>query len=702
MLSAIWIARRNWVAFGVICVIGCSPNMNRLSSEKSPYLQSHKDNPVWWQAWGEGAFTLAKTQDKPIFLSIGYSTCHWCHVMEHESFENAEVASFLNDHFISIKVDREERPDVDALYMNAVLAISGHGGWPMSVWLTPEGKPFFGGTYFPKEPFLKLLERIHDAWITQRDRLLTDAGRLTAVTIAEEDTAGGTLSDEVFERFVESHRQRFDSKQGGFGGAPKFPAAMSLMALMRIERRSKPEKAKEISGWVRQTLNSMGRGGIYDHLRGGFHRYSTDEQWLVPHFEKMLYDNALLAMAYLEASLFYGEEEYARITREILDYVLREMTDPEGGFYSAEDADSEVSGKGHSGENKKEEGFFCTYSFNELKQALNEQELSELKIFYGVSEAGNFEGRNILHLMPGKTRVDRARPLLQSAFVKLEKIRSSKQRPHVDRKILTAWNGLMIAVLSRASRALGEPKYLAAATKAMDFILKELQKNGQLLRRSVDGEARVNAYSEDYAGLIHALIWLYQSDFNPRWLSLARDLQKTQNELFWDDRVGGYYTDDGTDRLLLTRAKDGHDGVVPTAHSLSALNLLRLKNLTYESEYGERAEKIFKASSRVLAETPLALSQMVIAYDFKQDHSKEVAVVGPAKETLVFLEVFWKGFFPNLVLASGESESVPLLKGKTPIGGKATVYVCENRSCKLPTQDLGKATELARGLKALQ
>ncbi len=651
---------------------------NRLRFEKSPYLLQHQDNPVHWQAWGEEAFKAAREQNKPIFLSIGYSTCHWCHVMEHESFEKQEVAEVLNQNFISIKLDREERPDIDEIYMAAVQGMRQRGGWPLSMFLTPDLKPFYGGTYFPKEHFIALLNQLSKLWRESPEKI-RDSGESVVEYLKEQKGAQLEpvgLDEAVFSAFFRNSLVNFDRSWGGFGAAPKFPHAMQLSLLLRIHRRSGDPEALRM---VEFTLDKMARGGIYDHLGYGFARYSTDERWLVPHFEKMLYDNALLIVSYLEAYRTDKKTMFRQVARECLDYVLRMMTHPEGGFYSAEDADSEG-----------EEGKFYVWPFEELREDLSQEEFDLVSKVYQVSPQGNFEGTNILWLSPEYGWEAKDLPLLKSARDKLFRLREARVHPHKDDKILTSWNGLMIRAMAMGYQVLGEEKYLQAANRAADFIKGKLYANGQLLARYRDGEGRFPGRLEDYAYLIQALLDLYQCDFNPKTLQWAMELQKLQDEKFLDARTGAYFFTDGSDPSLLVRSQEGMDGALPNANAVSALNLLRLGDLTFEPECRGRAEKIFAAFSRLLAEYPQAFAQMLIAYDYATDVSKELAILEAQDQKAAdFLQGFWKEFIPNAVVAKGkDGASFPkLLEGRTAMEKKTTFYICQERTCERPIQN---------------
>lgn len=655
--------------------------MNKLGSEKSPYLFQHKDNPVWWKPWGIEAFQQARVENKPIFLSIGYSTCHWCHVMAHESFEDQTVAAVLNKNFISIKLDREERPDVDDIYMSAVQAINGHGGWPLSVWLTPEGKPFYGGTYFQKPHFIKLLEKISEIWNSDPGKVLADGAQMAEVLSRAKESKSESEStaslEQTLDRYITLHESAFDPK-GGFSHAPKFPPSMSLRVLMRRFAQTKDATAEEM---VRVTLDEMLKGGIYDHLVGGFHRYSVDSNWLVPHFEKMLYDQAMLVPAYLEAYQIWRDENYKAVVTETLDYILAEMTVEGGGFYSAQDADSLILGENH-----KEEGYFATYSYDELKAALNTIELETLEKYFGVQRTGQFEGRNILHLQDHTAKVEVLKiPAIQSAFEKLKTLRAEKPAADTDDKIITAWNGWMIGAFAQSSRVLGDDRYLQAAEKAADFIWLNLWEGQKLSRRFKDGEKRFAALSDDYAAMIYAFIELYQSTFNEKWIAQALALQNVLDENFWSGTA--YYRDDASDPLLILRAIEDYDGVRPSANSLSAYNLMRLYHLTYNKNFKMRAESIFQHFSLHLQEYPSSKPFLLLAYDFYQADVLELAIVTTKRPWQIACEIpSVLGFAPHIVTAaqarSGKSV-IPLLKDKTGTD-ELTIYSCREGTCSKP------------------
>ena len=682
-----------------LIIIGSDMNKretNRLAKEKSPYLLQHKDNPVWWFAFGEEAFKAAKENNKPIFLSIGYSTCHWCHVMEHESFENEEVANLLNQSFISIKVDREERPDVDKIYMDAVVAMTGRGGWPLTAFLTPDLKPFFGGTYFPREQFMQLLQQISHTW-KEAPQKVTQGGEDLANFLKQSQKpaeAPEPLDEKILSLALEQLSQNFDSTYGGFGHPPKFPGSMNLMLLLRIALRS---GNKEALTMVTKTLDAMAYGGIYDHLGGGFARYSTDEKWLVPHFEKMLYDNALLSWTYLEAYQFTKNEPYKNVSLETLNYIVRDMTHPEGGFYSAEDADSEGV-----------EGKFYVWSYEELKNILSPKEFETFTHFYDITQSGNFEhNTNILSIQKGKNWKGKEGEL-QNIHEKLFQYRKKRIHPHKDDKILTAWNGLMIASMAKAAQVLENPKFLEAAQKSALFIQKNLWIPGKkLLRRYRDGEAKFNAYLDDYAFLIHGLLNLYEADFDLQWITWAEELQETQNKLLWDEENQGYFFTEVNSPDLIRRSKDYQDGAKPNSNAMSVLNLLKLYHLTFKKPYYEKAQGILKTVSGQVKKYPTAYSQMLIALDYYLSHTKEIVVVGQKEDTQTkaLISFLRREFLPNKVIAfisPTDSVKLPLTANKKMLKEKTTVYVCEDNTCLLPTSDMKTVQEQVKDFKKWQ
>ena len=681
---------------------------NHLIREKSPYLLQHAENPVDWHPWGEAAFQKAREEDKPIFLSIGYATCHWCHVMAHESFEDEEVALLLNQSFVSIKVDREERPDVDHIYMSVCQALTGQGGWPLSIFMTPEGNPFFAGTYFPRTGrmglmgFTDLLRRIATLWRGDREKILESGGEIRQVLGREVQgsSLGPTLDTGVLRKGYAQFHRTFDETWGGFGGAPKFPTPHHLTFLLRWHRRSGEDDSRRR---VEKTLEAMRRGGIFDHLGLGFHRYSVDEKWLIPHFEKMLYDQALLAMAYTEAGQALGKEEYGRAAREIFTYVLRDMTSPEGGFYSAEDADSEGR-----------EGLFYVWRPEEIKRHLGKEEGDLFCRFYGVSPEGNFEdGTSVLHISgPAETfsareKMDRQEleEILQRGREKLFRIREKRIHPLKDDKILTSWNGLMIAALARGAQAFGHPAYAEAGKKAADFILKNLQDpSGRLLHRYRDGQAAIPAQLDDYAFLILGLYELYEATFEVRFLEKALELCGRAIQDFWDDQSGGFFLTarDGED--LLIRPKELYDGATPSGNSVMALNLLRLGRVTANPDFEARAQAIGRALSREARQSPSSFTFLMMAVDFGVGPTLEIVIAGnPQREdTREMLQTLRNEFLPSavIVLRPADEDSPGIVRlaeftrGLQSQGGRATVYFCQNCRCELPTTDPKKVREL--------
>jgi uncharacterized protein YyaL (SSP411 family) len=667
---------------------------NRLIHETSPYLKQHANNPVDWYPWGPEALAKAKEIDRPIFLSVGYSACHWCHVMEHESFENDEIARILNENFISIKVDREERPDLDQIYMTAVQMLTGQGGWPMSMFLTPELQPFYGGTYFPPDDrygrpgFKRLLLSIAEAWHKQRHEIHQSAGQITTQlqSVSQVHATAGDLGPPLLQNALNVLRRAFDRTYGGFGSAPKFPHAVELRLLLRIWKRFRDDQALEMA---KVTLNKMAQGGMYDQLGGGFHRYSTDAQWLVPHFEKMLYDNALLSQAYLEAYQATGEPFYRQVVEQTLDYVLREMTSPEGAFYSTQDADSEG-----------EEGKFYAWSAREVESVLGKELTEVFSYVYGVSADGNWEEKNILNR--NKTdeqdakllRIDVAemRKKLDEARAKLLVVRSKRVWPGRDEKILTAWNGLMLAAFAEAGRVLEQPRYTEAAVRAADFLWTTMRSStGRLFRTTSTGSSpKLNAYLEDYAFLINALVSVYEATFALRWLEAALTLSDVMIDQFWDDADAAFFFTGKDHEALIARVKDLHDSSTPSGNSMAVTALLRLAKLTGRADLAEKAEKTLRAIHGLMEKSPMAVGQMLIALDFLIGPVQEFAIVGdPAgTETQSVLRAIFTGFRPNKVVAQKspagtEDQTVGLLKDK-PAQGAVTTYICENFSCKAP------------------
>ncbi len=655
---------------------------NRLGDEKSPYLLQHAGNPVGWQPWGPEAFAEARRRDVPVFLSVGYSTCHWCHVMERESFEHDDVARALNEGFVAIKVDREERPDVDAIYMQAIQAMGERGGWPMSVWLTPDGAPFYGGTYYPKEHFLFVLEQLRNVWTNDRARAITAGASLReALEQSMRRARAGSLDDGPLRGFAEQFAAQFDPRHGGRQGAPKFPHSYDLQLLLRVARRSGDP---HVLAMVTTSLDAMARGGMYDHVGGGFHRYSTDERWLVPHFEKMLYDQAALAGAYLDGWLVTRNEEYAHVVREILDYVLRDLTGAEGAFLSAEDADSEG-----------EEGRFYVWTDAELRAVLTPEQYAALAAEFEITARGNFEhGTNILALRPDRSRVNRP-TACAAALARLIELRETRVRPHRDDKVLADWNGLAIASMARAGRVLGAPRFVAAAARAADFVLTRMRDaGGRLLHRWRAGEAAIPGFLDDHAFLVHGLIELFQADGDARWLHEAAGLQDAQERLFGAD--GDYRVDDGSDPTVILSRVDFWDNVTPAGRSVSALNLLRLAGLLLEPARQARAAAVFASTPQEVRQAPTAFAVLLAALDYALDESKELALAGsPGDPALAeAARRFAESWQPNAVIATGppDAPGVPLLAGRRLIDGKVTAYVCERGACRLPTNDIDAAT----------
>jgi uncharacterized protein YyaL (SSP411 family) len=670
---------------------------NHLIHETSPYLRQHAHNPVDWFPWGDEALRRARESDRPIFLSIGYSACHWCHVMEHESFEDPDVGKLLNDHFISIKVDREERPDLDQIYMTAVQMMTHHGGWPMSVFLTPDLKPFYGGTYFPPEDrfgmpsFRRVLQAVLEAWQNRRSAVRQQSEEITEhlQRSGALEPGDGVLNEQILKTATSQLRQIFDNVHGGFGRAPKFPHAMDVRLLLRVWKRFGDDSALHM---VRKTLDGMARGGMYDHLGGGFHRYSTDARWLVPHFEKMLYDNALLVPAYLEAFQATGESFYRDVVEETLGYVTREMTSKEGAFFSTQDADSEG-----------EEGKFFVWSKAEVEQDLGRELSPPFCSVFDVTAEGNWEGHNILYRTRGDEQearllglpVSELRAKLDQARQKLLEVRSRRVWPGRDEKILTSWNGLMISAFAQAGAALDRRDYVDHAEAAAHFVWGRLRTaQGRLLRTTtIKGEARLNAYLEDYAFIIEAFTRLYEASFAAVWIERALNLTDIIIDQFWDDKEGGFFYTGRDHEQLIARTKDPHDSSIPSGNSMAATALLRLAKLTGRSDLFDRAERTLRVFSGLLSSAPLAAGQMLAALDFYLGPVNEIAVVGePAStDTLAALQLLRQGFRPRQVLAFKESQEkseyldkqVPLLAGKTS-NGAVTVYVCRNFACQAP------------------
>jgi len=698
---------------------------NRLIREKSPYLLQHAHNPVDWYPWGEEAFEKARRENKPIFLSVGYSTCHWCHVMERESFESAEVAEFLNRYFVPVKVDREERPDVDRIYMTFVQATTGGGGWPMSVWLTPDLKPFYGGTYFPREDsygrpgFLSLLKRIAELWERDRERIVESSRRLIEQLErhlrAEEGS--GVFSEGVFEAAFNQFRRSFDPRLGGFGGAPKFPRPVVHQFLLRYWARTANAEALEM---VLLTLRRMAAGGMCDQLGGGFHRYSVDDRWFVPHFEKMLYDQAQLAVSYLEAFLISREKLYADVARDILEYVLRDLTSPEGAFYSAEDADSAPDA---SRPEHKSEGAFYLWTRAEIDDLLGRPVADWFSFVYGVEEEGNvrydphgeFAGKNILyqaHTIEEAARhfkadLDLVQAAVAEARRKLFEARRRRPRPHLDDKILTSWNGLMISAFALAAQVLGDDRHLEAARRAAHFLLSRLYDpaSGTLLRRHRDGEAAIAGFLDDYAFLIAGLLDLYEACFELDLLQTAERLAERMIELFEDSARGGFYATAADDASLVLRLKDDYDGAEPSGNSVAVLALARLAEMTGRRDFRRSAEAALEAFASRLNSLPVSLPLMLVAAEFLRLKPTQVLLAGAREDpaTLELARQVWQRFLPRRVVMLVDAATREALAGRLPVAsevapvdGKAAAYVCENYACRLPVTEPAQLAELLK------
>jgi uncharacterized protein YyaL (SSP411 family) len=672
---------------------------NKLLQEKSPYLLQHAHNPVDWYPWGGEAFARAVAEDKPIFLSIGYSTCHWCHVMERESFEDKEVARLLNKHYISIKVDREERPDVDHIYMSVCQALTGHGGWPLTIIMTPDRKPFYAGTYFPKTSrmgypgLIEILERINNTWKGEKSILLESSEKIMEHMQNEfANDEGGEITNETLENAYSGFARSFDKAYGGFGSAPKFPTPHNLMFLLRYWKLSGEKNALRM---VEKTLEAMYRGGVYDQIGFGFSRYSTDRKWQVPHFEKMLYDNALLAIIYLETYQATGKNEYRLVAEQIFEYILRDMTSPEGGFYSAEDADSEGM-----------EGKFYVWSPSEVSNLLGIESTKEFCNFYGITDKGNFEGESIPNLIGNQASFEElARLPLDDMREKLFVAREQRIHPYKDDKILTAWNGLMIAALAYGSRVLGNEKYRCAAEKAVEFIQKKLiRADGRLLARYRDGEAAFEAYLDDYAFLTWSLIELYQANFNPVYLRLAVNLTNDMITYFSDEQGGGFFIYGKDSEQLIARPKEIYDGAMPSGNSVAALNLLRLGRLTGKAEYEEETNNLFNAFAEKISHYPMGHTYLLMAEMFVQAKSSEIVIVGDRedKQALNFLDIINKNYLPFMVLILKDQKSidediaslVPYVEHQEMKEGKVTAYICENFACKAPITSLNEFNQI--------
>jgi len=696
---------------------------NRLIREKSPYLLQHAHNPVDWYAWGEEAFEKARAEKKPIFLSIGYSTCHWCHVMERESFENPRIAEILNRHYVCVKVDREERPDVDRVYMAFVQGTTGSGGWPMSVFLTPDLKPFYGGTYYPPDDrygrpgFSTLLKRVAEIWQDSPGKIIDQGTQFTEALRSHLQEAqslnSGPLNLEWLDTGYRQLASGFDPEEGGFSSAPKFPRPAIFNFLLRYGYREGKTSAFEMA---ELTLRKMARGGIYDHLGGGFHRYSVDARWHVPHFEKMLYDQAQLAVAYTEIFQISGDQEFKRVTRETLDYVLRDLCSPEGGFYSAEDADSLPEAQA----TEKKEGAFYVWTQEEIDSLLGREESLVFRRMYGVERDGNVNrgsdphgelaSRNVLFQQIDSGTVskltgepeEKVLLLVADAKQKLKAAREKRPRPHLDDKIVTAWNGLMITGFARAFQVLQEPRYLRAAQRAASFLQQNLY-GRRLLRSYREGPGMTCGFAEDYAFLIQGLLDLYEADFDVRWLQWAEELQVQMNALFADPKGGYFSTEEGAPDILF-RLKEDHDGAEPSANSVAAMNLARLARIFNHKEFRHSAARIIGTFHSTLDRMAVALPQMLAALDATVTEPVQIVVAGQPEDaaTAELLRIIRSRYLPNKVvlLADGKEgqewlgQHVEAIQPMAPVNGKPAVYVCRDFTCELPVTDPEKLASM--------
>jgi len=667
---------------------------NRLINETSPYLLQHAHNPVDWQPWDAQALEQARREDKAILLSIGYSSCHWCHVMERESFENEQIASLMNENFVCIKVDREERPDLDSIYMNAVQMMTGHGGWPMTMFLAPDLRPFYGGTYYPPADrqgmpgFPRVLLAIADSYKNKKEDVASSADSITRELqkINQFGASDEMLTSEALTQAFSGLASNFDGGNGGFGHAPKFPPSMNLMFLLRHHKRT---GSPEALAMVELTLQKMAGGGMYDHLGGGFARYSVDAHWLVPHFEKMLYDNALLTRIYLYAYQQTRNPEYKRVAEETLEYVIRDMTDRSGGFYSSEDADSEG-----------EEGKFYVWTRDEVIRQLGVEEGALFCDYFDVRASGNFEhGKSILNTPLSLEAVAKARGMrleeaariITSGKKKLFYERETRVRPGRDEKSLTAWNGLMLTAFAEAANVLGRDDYRQVAVRNADFILERLTQGGRLLRTYKAGQAKLNGYLEDYAYLIEGLIALYEATFDLTYFEKARELADTMIAQFWDERNGGFFFTSTDHEELITRTKDYFDNATPSGNSVAALALCKLGALTGDASYQRRAAEILRSLRQTMAKHPSAFGYLLSALDFYLSEPREIAIVGDltSHEVRLFVEQIYSAYLPNKVVAAGSGDAraaaaIPWLADRPAVGGNATVYVCRNYACLAP------------------
>ncbi len=693
--------------------------MNKLKDEQSPYLLQHADNPVDWYPWGEEAFEKAAREDKPVLLSIGYSTCHWCHVMEHESFEDEEVAALMNESIVSIKVDREERPDIDNIYMMVCQILSQGGcGWPLNIIMTPDKKPFFAATYIPKENrfgrmgMLDLIPKLANVWKNNRDEILRSAndvtGALKKVTDGSAVEGYEQPDKNTLKKAYEQLSTRFDSENGGFGDAPKFPVPHNLIYLLRYHRRTGDDRALYM---VTKTLDEMRLGGVYDHVGFGFHRYSTDKRWFLPHFEKMLYDQALLAMAYTEAYQLTGKEDYKRVAKEIFAYVLRDMTSPEGGFYSAEDADSEG-----------EEGKFYLWSKKEVTDILGEKDGSLVSGIYNLSEKGNYTEEatgerkpvNIFYLDESYEKIaekldftkKELHEKLDGLRDRLFRVREKRVHPSKDDKILTDWNGLMIAALSKASVVFDDQSYSEAAAKAVKFINENLFIDSRLQHRYRGGESGIKANLDDYAFFVWGLIELYEATFRTEYLKQAVDLNNEMIDYFWDDEKGGFYFTPGDGEQLIVRQKEIHDGALPSGNSVAMMNLLRIGRMTANTALEQKANEHAKAFSGSLNKIPISHSMHMVALDFALGDTFEIVIVGEysADDTKNMQKALGDEYIPNKVVLfkdasadHGLGEIAPFTQDQDTMNGKTTAYVCRNYVCELPVTEPNEMIRLLEG-----
>lgn len=681
-------------------------HVNHLANEKSPYLLQHAHNPIDWYPWGEEAFAKAKEEDKPVFFSCGYSTCHWCHVMERESFENEEVAEVLNRDFVSIKVDREERPDVDHIYMEVCQALTRSGGWPLTIIMTPDKKPFLAGTYFPKNSkwgrpgLMDILDTVRQRWQENRDELIGYSNEIVNLLNQEDEPRKDTkLSRKLLDTAFAQLENSFDPQYGGFSAAPKFPTPHNMLFLLRYWRHTGNQNALTMVG---RTLSAMRQGGIYDHLGYGFSRYSTDNRWLVPHFEKMLYDNALLCHVYLEAYQCTGNKDFAQVAEEILAYVMRDMTNPEGGFYSAEDADSEGV-----------EGKFYVFTRQQVIDVLGEKEGTLFADCYNITSQGNFEhGTSILNYIDRDFRMDAVKAgisvddltkLLANCRAKLYQYREKRVHPYKDDKILTAWNALMITAFAKAARVLNVAVYAEYAERAFDFVKDRLiREDGRLLARYRDGEAAHVAYLDDYAFLLWALVELYETIYSPTYIKWALDVSNELRRLFWDEKNGGFFFYGSDAEALLTRPKEIYDGAIPAGNSVAAFALLRLATITGNGDFQSLAERVLTAFAAKVEEFPKAYTFYLSALDYYLSAQRKIVVSGlsSSKDTWTMLSAAGRRFLPESVIvfndisqASIIEKVMPEVGRQLPVNSQSTAYICENFACQPPIANVEKFIE---------